>query len=216
MSVISPDGAVSQLQWRYATKIFDSSRTIPAGTWDALEESLVLAPSSFGLQPWKFIVITDQSLREELLPHSWNQKQVVDCSHFVVFAAPTSTGPPEVDAFLQRTADVRGVSLESLDGYRGMMLGFLDKLDEKARIEWAVRQSYIALGQFMTTAAFLGIDTCPMEGFVPAEYDRVLGLPNEALTTAVCCAAGYRDDGDNYASLPKVRYQRDRVIDSRG
>ncbi|NNC89204.1 MAG: NAD(P)H-dependent oxidoreductase [Akkermansiaceae bacterium] len=212
MPNVTPAGAVASLRWRYATKAFDATRTIPPETWDALEQSLVLAPSSFGLQPWKFIVITDPALKEELLPHSWNQRQVVDCSHYVVFAAPTEIGPGEVDAFLRRTADVRDAPLESLDGYRKVVLGFLDGLDAAARIDWSIRQIYIALGQLMTTAAFLEIDACPLEGFVPEAYDRILDLPGAKHTAAVCCALGFRHPSDKHAALPKVRFPRSEVV----
>ena len=96
MPTISPDELIQQLQWRYATKAFDPAATIEEDTWSAIEESLVLTPSSFGLQPWKFIVITDPAMKSLLLPHSWNQHQVVDCSHYVVLAAPTDVGPAKV------------------------------------------------------------------------------------------------------------------------
>jgi nitroreductase len=215
MSPLTPSTLVDLLNWRYAVKVFDATRTIPGETWHALEQALILAPSSFGIQPWKFIVITDPDLRESLVAHSWGQRQVVDCSHFVVFAAPTNLGPADVDRFADRTAEVRNSPPETLEGFRKMVKGFLETFDERARLEWASRQIYLALGQLMTSAAVLGIDTCPMEGFSAADYDRVLGLADDNLTAAVCCGLGYRGEGDKYASQPKVRYPREEVIDAR-
>jgi nitroreductase len=205
---------LANLQWRYATKIFDPAKTIPAGVWKALEEILVLTPSSYGLQPWRFLVITDPGLKTRLKPHSWNQSQVTDCSHYVVFASIKKISETHIDALLARTAEVRGATLDSLKGYRGMMVGdLIQGARGQVAGEWAARQAYIALGNFMTAAALLQVDTCPMEGFVPAEYDKILGLAERGLTAAVCCAAGYRSENDKYARLPKVRFKTTDVTE---
>ncbi|MBL8756932.1 MAG: NAD(P)H-dependent oxidoreductase [Phycisphaerae bacterium] len=201
------------LSWRYATKKFDPSRAIPDGTWTALERALVLAPSSFGLQPWRFVVVTDKSTREALLPHSWNQTQVVDASHLVVFAARTTVNADDVKRHLDRIAEVRGVPRASLDAYGSMMLGFVEKPAPGFDLGgWAARQVYIALGQFMASAALLGVDTCPMEGIDAAAYDRVLGLPAQGYRTWCVCPAGYRAPDDPYAAQPKVRYPHEMVL----
>jgi nitroreductase len=213
MATVSENDLLTQLRWRYATKEFDPSATIPADTWDTIEQSLVLTPSSFGLQPWKFLVLTNPGKKSELLEHSWNQRQVVDCSHFVVFAAPTKVGHQEIQSWIDCIATTRNVSPESLAGYQQVMEGFLDNLDDAAQLAWAHRQIYIALGQLMTTAALLGVDTCPMEGFAPPEYDRLLGLSERNLTASVACALGYRSSEDHYADLPKARFERQAVIE---
>jgi nitroreductase len=131
-----------------------------------------------------------------------------------VLAAPTDVGEATVDAWIECLAFYRKVSPESLAGYRSVLEGFLDTLDAEARLAWAQRQVYIALGQLMTTAAVLGIDACPMEGFSPAEYDKVLDLPGRNLTATVACALGYRADDDKHAAAPKARYPRDEVIET--
>ena len=211
---ISDDTLLSALHWRYATKVFDSQKTIPAEIWKALEETLILTPSSYGLQPWKFIVITDKELRAKLLPHSWNQKQVVDCSHFVIFAAELNVGEAFIDKNIRRIAEVRGSTVESLQGYRNMMVDSLVKGPRSKIInEWAARQCYIALGNFMTAAAVLKIDTCPMEGFESAEFDKILDLKSKNLTSVVCCPAGYRSENDKYAAQPKVRFNAEEVVE---
>ena len=204
---------LNALNWRYATKAFDSGRKIPVEVWQTLERALVLSPSSYGLQPYRFLVIDNPARRAELLPHSWNQKQVVDCSHYVVFTARTRMTDADVDKLIARTTDIRKIPAESLNFYRDMMLGDLVK-GPRSQIahEWATRQAYIALGNLMTCAAVLGVDACPMEGFVPAEYDRVLGLGNSGYASVVCCALGYRAASDKYAALPKVRFEINDLV----
>jgi nitroreductase len=204
---------LESLRWRYATKSFDPARKIPADLWAVLEEALVLAPSSFGLQPYRFLVVKDSGVRERLLPHAWGQRQVVEASHFVVFAARTEITEAEIDAFLSHAASVRGIPVESLAGYRGMMTGTLLSEGFKALApHWATRQAYIALGSLLTCAALLGVDACPMEGFVPAEFDKVLGLTGQGIASAAACALGYRSSADKAASAPKVRFPTSQLV----
>ena len=201
------------LQWRYATKIFDATKKIPADVWSALEKSLVLTPTSYGLQPYHFLVVQDAAKRATLLPNSWGQKQVVDCSHFVVFTARTEMKEADVDCFVKRSAEVRGVPAESLAAYRGMMLGdVVNGPRGKIAHEWAARQCYIALGNLMTAAAVLGVDACPMEGINPPEYDKILGLAGTGYKTVVALALGYRAASDKYASLAKIRYETSELV----
>jgi nitroreductase len=203
---IATSQLLDALHWRYATKVFDPNRKIPADIWATLEESLVLSASSFGLQPYRFLVINDKATREKLMPHAWGQRQVIDASHFVVFAARTSVTEAEIDAFIQRIARVRRVPAESLAGYRGMMTGpLLSEGFKPIAPHWTARQAYLALGNLLTSAALLGVDACPMEGFVPAEFDQALGLSAQGLASVACCALGYRSSEDKYAALPKVR-----------
>jgi nitroreductase len=216
MSAITPTHLLDQLNWRYATKKFDPSQSIGADIWQALEQSLVLTPSSYGLQPWKFLVITDAQLKEQLKPLSWNQSQVTDCSHFVVFTIKKNLAPADVDHFVETIASVRGVAVESLTGYRNMMVNDVVYGTRSLTVnEWATRQVYIALGNFMTCAALLGVDTCPMEGIEPNNYDRLLKLPEQGFATVVACAAGYRAVDDKYADLAKVRYPQAEVVEVR-
>lgn len=209
MSCATPSALLEFVNFRYAAKQFDSSKKIDPSVWSALEQSLILTPSSFGLQPWKFLVITDQELREKLVEHSWGQRQVADCSHLVVMAVQKTVDLAYIDRFVGRLAAVRGVSVDSLAGYRGMMAGALGMMTP----EWSARQVYIALGQFMLAAATLGVDTCPMEGFLPAKYDEILGLESRGLAATVICPAGYRSVDDRYAALPKVRWAPGDVIE---
>lgn len=213
MNPITTDQLLAAQAWRYATKQFDASKTIPAPVWQALEESLVLSPSSYGLQPWQFVVVTDPDLRAKLRPHSWNQTQITDASHLVVFAIPDKVDVPYMEKYLARIAEIRGVTLESLGFYRNMMMADIIAGPRQAWVdEWAARQVYIALGNFMTSAALVGIDTCPLEGIDPREYDALLDLPAKGFNTIVACAAGYRSADDKYATLPKVRFEKSELI----
>lgn len=213
MKTLSPSDLVALLNWRYATRRFEPSRKIPADVWGALEQALVLAPSSLGLQPWKFYVITDQAMKEKLMPAAWNQVQVGECSHFVVFTVRKDLGPDHVDKQVARMAEVRGLTVESLAKFRDMAVGNLAQARTEGRLDtWQTHQVYIALGQFMTAAAVLGIDTCPMEGFEPPKFDALLGLNEKGFTSVVACAAGYRQPDERYAQMKKVRFKPEDVI----
>jgi nitroreductase len=213
MNPIKGEQLLAQLNWRYATKEFDPMRKISPEDWSVLENALILSPSSYGLQPWKFIVITDQKIREELFPATWNQRQVLDCSHYVVFAVNTKMTEQHIDSHISRTVEIRGGTVEGLQRYRDVMLGDVVTGARGAQAqEWAARQAYLALGNLMTSAALMGIDTCPMEGFEPEEYDKILDLGAKGLASVVCCAAGYRSPTDKYAGQKKVRFDRADVI----
>jgi nitroreductase len=217
MKPLSNEALLTQLRWRYAVKKFDPARKIPADDWRALEEVLVLTPSSWGLQPWKFFVVSDQALKDQLVPISWNQRQLADCSHVVVFAIKKDLATTDIDRYLERMAEVRGGPVEQLAGFRKVLVGSLAPPPPDFDLnEWATRQVYIALGNFMTSAAVLGIDTCPMEGIEPAKYDELLGLGERGYATAVVCVAGYRAADDKYASMPKVRFKHEDVVEHLG
>ncbi len=213
-ATFTPEQVLEQLNWRYATKKFDPSKKIPEAVWKVLEQSLVLAPSSFGLQPWKFIVVRNPQIREQLLEHSWGQKQVVEASHLVVFAIKKDLNESDVDRYVQRMSEVQQVPVENLQKFANVVKGFMKQPPYPLDInDWSTRQTYIALGQYMTCAAMLGIDTCPMEGFVPDKYDEVLGLPAQGYKAVVVCPTGYRAADDKYATNPKVRYPTEYVVD---
>jgi|HubBroStandDraft_1064217.scaffolds.fasta_scaffold323158_2 nitroreductase len=210
---VQPRTVIEALHWRYATKKFDASRKIPDATWAALEEALVLAPSSYGLQPWKFIVVRDPATRERLSAASWGQRQPVDCSHFVVFAGRKNYDARDLERYIARIAEVRGATKESLKGYADVIAGGTEKARQGGYLDmWLSRQVYIALGQFMASAALLGVDTCPMEGIEPPKYDEILGLTAMGYTALCAGAAGYRAADDRYAASPKVRFKAEEVI----
>ncbi|HEV2695256.1 MAG TPA: NAD(P)H-dependent oxidoreductase [Verrucomicrobiae bacterium] len=213
MSAINSQQLLAQLNWRYATKQFDAQRKISAHDWSTLEEALLLTPSSGGLQPWHFIVVTDPAVRAKLKPASYGQAQITDASHLVVFTAKTNFGEADVDAHLKNVATIQGVDIEKLAPLRNMLVGGIVKsMDETTRHAWARNQTYIALGNLLTSAAALGIDACPMEGFDRAHYDEILGLKAKGLATAVIATLGYRSAADKYAGAPKVRFPKTQIF----
>jgi len=211
---IDGERLVRRLRWRYSVKKFDPARKIPPADWQALEDALVLTPSSYGLQPWKFVVVTDPAMKDQLLPLSWNQAQIVDCSHVVVFCIRRPLGTEHIDAHVKRMAEVRGVGVEALAKFRNVVVTDLVEGARAWTINlWAANQVYIALGNFMTSAALLGVDTCPMEGFDPVKYDATLGLGKRGLASTVVCTAGYRAPECKYQHFKKVRFQNDQVVE---
>ena len=213
MEPLSPKQVLEALNWRYATKIFDPAKKIPADQWAALEASLVLTPSSFGLQPWEFVVVTNQELREQLVEHSWNQRQVADASHLLVIALRTDINEAWIDRFIARLEEIRE-PVGTSGGYRDMMAGFIASLDAEARKQWAKQQTYIALGQFMTATAMLGIDACPMEGFATEKYDAFRAEAQHKFGDIESAAAHYAGEGlalrgderssDHYANMARI------------
>jgi nitroreductase len=210
---LTADQILQVLNWRYATKKFDPDQKIPDDAWHALEQSLRLAPSSFGLQPWKFFVVQNLELRQKIQEAAWGQSQVVDASHLVVFAIKTGVNTADVDTYVERVSTVRQMPREKLEGLESMVKGYLQDppfpLDVDA---WSTRQVYIALAFFLYSAALMGIDACPMEGFVPDQVNAILGLPEQGYSAVVLCTAGYRAEDDKYAELAKVRYETENVV----
>jgi nitroreductase len=215
MATLLPQDLLRRLQWRYAVKAFDPNHKIPNACWDSLETALQLTPSSYGMQPWKFIVVEDQGLKEQLRAASWNQKQVTDCSHFIVFTHHPDVQESDVDRFLSAMAKARKIPIENLAGYKKVIQNDLNGPRKAMIAEWTARQCYIALGNFMTSAALVGVDTCPMEGLDPAKYDEILGLKDTRFRTVVACAAGYRAADDRFAAEAKIRYPKSEIIERR-
>lgn len=212
---VSNETILKRLNWRYAVKKFDATKKISGEDWETLEQSLILAPSSYGLQPYKFIVVTDENLKKELTPAAYGQPQIADCSHLVVIAYKKVLTDADVEHFVERIVEVREQPREQLAEYEETMKGAAKKNVADGTIEtWNSRQAYITLGFLMETAALLGIDACPMEGFHPAEFDRILGLSD--YSAVVLCPLGYRDAANDYmANQTKVRFPKEELIDRR-
>lgn len=216
MSKIDNEILFQQMNWRYACKKFDSTKKIREADWNILAESLRLSASSYGLQPWKFLVIQDPEVRKQLLPLSWGQTPVTESSHYVVFTYKEKMDEAHIDKFIQQTAKTRGIEASSLEGFKNMMIGDLVKGPRSQIINWwAQRQCYIAMGTLLTTAALMEIDTLPMEGLDPAAYDKVLNLEGTGWKTVAAVACGYRSSDDKYQSLKKVRFDLNDVIEYR-
>ena len=213
MSAIKTEQLLEQLNWRYATKQFDPQKKISAADWATLETALQLTASSGGLQPWKFIIVTDPAVRARLQAASYGQAQIVSASHLVVFASKNNFSEAEVDAHLKNVSQIQGAPIEALAPYRAMLVGGIVKsMDEAARNAWARNQAYIALGNLLASAALLGIDACPMEGFDRAQYDEILGLKAKGFASAVIATVGYRLATDKNATAPKVRFPKEQTF----
>ena len=199
------------LNWRYAVKGFDPEKKVSGKDWEALEKAAILAPSSYGLQPFRLVVITDPDMKERLRPACNNQPQITECSHLVVFAARKQFREEHVDEFIELISDVRGTPREKLQGLATAVEGTRRKYeDEGVSKFWSQRQAYISLGFLLETAALMGIDACPMEGFDPAKVDEILGL--EDYTATALCAVGYRTGDDWLAPLKKVRFPAEKMV----
>jgi nitroreductase len=211
---VSNETLLRQLEWRYAVKKFDPTRKISRADWATLERALVLSPSSFGLQPWKFFVIESPEVRAKLPAISWGQTQPVEASHFVVLAHRKDLSSDDIERYIDRIAQVREVSRDSLDGFRTVLLNTQKSSTEQGTINtWTSRQVYITLGNLLTSAAALGIDACPMEGFEADKYDELLGLGARGYKALCAVALGFRAEDDKYAELPKVRFAHEDVIE---
>jgi nitroreductase len=213
MEKIKNDEIIQHLNWRYATKKFDTTKKISANDWMTLEEALRLSPSSSGLQPWKFMVVLSPEVRKKLTPASYNQQQVEQCSHLVVVTHLRKLTEEYVDKYFNFVYHERGMPKDALKGFRDNLVNTMVKGPAAANnFEWTSRQAYIAMGVFMTTAAMLNIDVCPMEGIEPAKYDDILGLTNSPYAAVSIMAAGYRAADDQMQKAKKVRFDKSDII----
>ncbi len=214
MSILTkPNAVVESLNWRYATKKFDPEQKISPEIWNQIEAALVLTPSSFGLQPWKFVVVTDQSIKEQLPTISFSQRQPADCSHLVVICRLNQMSDEYVHQYVDYMAQTRNLPLEAVAEIRQRMLGFVQSRTPDQLCAWMEKQCYIALGNLLTTASMLGVDNCPMEGLNADEYDKILALDKLGCHAIALCALGFRATDDRYSTLAKVRFPAaDKVI----
>lgn len=203
-----------QMNWRYACKKFDPTKKIREEDWNILAETLRLTPSSFGLQPWKFIIVQDPELRKKLLPLAWGQTPVTEASHFVVITYKEKMDAAHIEKFVEQTAKTRpDTEITKLDKFRSSAISSLVTGPRSATIgDWAQRQTFIAMGSFLTTAALMEIDTLPMEGLDPAGFDKVLNLENSGFKTIAAIACGYRSPEDKNQHAKKIRFDISEVV----
>lgn len=191
--------------WRYATKKFDATKKVSPEDLETLLEATRLSASSYGLQPYHIYVITDPDIREQLKPASWGQSQITDSSHLIVFANATDFDENLVDEYLTNVSNTRKIPAEGLKGYGDFMKSKLIDLPQDTKATWTAKQVYLAFGNAMQAAAELKIDTCPMEGFEPETYNKILGLNDKNQNASVVLAIGYRSEEDETQHYAKVR-----------
>lgn len=203
---------IKDANWRYATKKFDASKKITAEDLKILKEAIRLSASSYGLQPYKVLIIENPEIRAKLQPVAWGQSQVVDASQLIVFANITNFGDTEIDAFIKNFTEIRGITVESVQGYADFMKSKISTLPEEQRNIWTSKQTYIALTNLMNAAAELNIDVTPMEGFEAEEFNQILGLDKLCLNAAVIATIGYRHKEDATQNYAKVRKSNEQLF----
>ena len=196
---------LDKLNWRYATKEFDTSKVISDIKVDKLLKAANLTATSFGLQPAKVVLVENKELRENLVQYSWGQRQVADSSHLLVITISSDIGDKDVDAYVDRISEQRGVKKQTIEGMSKMVKGFLANMGPAEKKEWMANQAHIILGNLLTVCAVEDIDACPIAGFQPDKYDEILGLENDGQKSILVLPVGYRLNSDKYASLVKVR-----------
>ena len=197
------------MNWRYAVDRFDTDKKVSTQDLQTIAEAFRLVPSSYGLQPLKLLIIENHDLREKLLHVSYNQRQVVDCSHLLVICAFNEITEEIIDEMIRLTADTH----KALDRYAAFLKRTILAMDPEEMKQWNARQAYIALGHILHTCAQLRVDSTPMEGFKKEAYDELLGLTSRNLHSVVTCPIGYRSTTDEQQHLPKVRKATSEVIE---
>ena len=200
------------LQWRYATKKFDATKKLTQEQLDELLASARLTASSYGLQPYKFVVITNPAIREKIKEHAWGQTQVTDASHLIAICSYKSIDVSYVDHFIDSISAERGIPVEGMKTYRDMMAGTIQTRTPEQLAQWMKCQSYIALGFLLSAAAQMEIDSCPMEGFDPTQVDIDLDLASQNLTCATLLPVGFRAADDETAKYKKVRFPNEELF----
>lgn len=201
------------LQWRYATKKMDPSKSVPQDKVERILEAVRLTASSSGLHPYEVFVVTNPALREQIKPHAWNQSQVTDASHLLVFAAWDNYTAERINARFDLVNTVRGFKNEGWEAYRQQILATYPQRDAETNYQHAARQAYIGVGTALIAAAQEKVDSTPMEGFDPAKVDAILGLREKGLRSVVMLPLGYRaGEGDWLVDLKKVRPARAQFI----
>ncbi|MCO5261147.1 MAG: NAD(P)H-dependent oxidoreductase [Crocinitomicaceae bacterium] len=204
---------IDNLHWRYATKRYDSSKKVPQDAISIIKEALRLTPTSYGLQPLKFLIIENNAIRNELLSFSYNQKAIVDASHLIVIASLTDIPTQEIDDYIENTALTRDIPIQQLSNYSNFLKQTINNLSPIEKKMWAQKQAYIALGVLIDICAQLKLDATPMEGFDSDGYDYVLNLTEKKLTSTLVIPIGYRHSEDSAQYWKKVRKSSEELFE---
>ena len=205
---------IENQNWRYATKKFNSEKKISNSDLEILKEAIQLSTSSYGLQPYKVIIVENEEIRKQLQPASWGQSQITDASHLFVFASITNVDSSYINNFVENMAKTRNIPVESIKAYADFMIGNITTLSPEKQFIWSQKQAYLALGNLLNAAAELKIDVTPMEGFIPEQYNEILGLTEKGLSATLVATIGYRDDEDATQHYVKVRKPISELFES--
>ncbi len=203
---------LNNLQWRYATKQFDPTKKIPDAALKSILEAVQLSASSFGLQLYKVISVEDKEVRKRLRAASWDQSQITDASHLIVFCNYSEVSDKHIDEYFELKSEYHGIQQSDLKGYSDFIKANVSSKSLEERNIWTAKQTYLALGNLLNACAELKIDSCPMEGFDSFAYNDVLGIKEEGLNAAVIATIGYRSNEDTSQNLPKIRKPLNRLF----
>jgi len=203
---------LENLNWRYATKKFDATKKISASDLNTLKEAVRLSASSYGLQPYKVIIVENPEIREKLKAAAYGQTQITDASQLFIFANDLNLGAVSVDNYISNISETRGVPVEALGGFSDMMKGTIANLSDENKNIWTAKQAYIALGTLLSAASELKIDATPMEGFNAAQFNEILGFDKLGLNATVIATVGYRHDEDDAQHYKKVRKSHEELF----
>ena len=198
--------------WRYATKKFDSTKKISTEDLNTLKEAIRLSSSSYGLQLYKVLIIENPELRAKIQGAAWGQTQIVDASHLIIFANQTNVTEADIDGYLKNVAETRNIPETALSGYGDFMKGGILSRSDDDKANWTSKQTYLALGNLLNAAAELKIDVTPMEGFVPAQVNEILGLNELGLNASLIATVGYRHEEDATQHQKKVRKSKEELF----
>ncbi|PCI33006.1 MAG: NAD(P)H-dependent oxidoreductase [Flavobacteriaceae bacterium] len=202
---------IKSLEWRYATKKFDASKKLSTQQIETLKEAFNLTATSYGLQPIRLVVVSNQAMKESLVPHSFGQHQVADASHLLVICIQEQITTKDINANFDQQLAERNVEEKDIEGFRNFLLDSFDKMTLDKHQEIGKLNAYIALGNLLTVCAIEKIDACPMEGFIPAKYDEILGLKKYQLKSVLALPVGYRDANDFMQKMAKMRKTLDQI-----
>jgi len=205
---------IENQNWRYATKKFNSEKKISEADFEILKDAIQLSSSSYGLQPYKVLIVENEEIRKQLQPASWGQSQIVDASHLLVFANITNVDEEYINNFAQNVATTRNIPFENVKGYADFMIGKITTLTPGEQAIWTAKQTYLALGNLLNAAAELKIDVTPMEGFDPKQYDEILGLTEKGLHASLVATVGYRHHEDDTQHYIKVRKPKSELFET--
>lgn len=198
-------GIINKLQWRYATKAFETNKIVPIEKLEIIKHAFNLTATSYGLQPIKLIVLRDKEIQEQLLPYTMNQQQIVQASHVLIFCIQTNIDKEFVSNYFDRVHKIRNTSKDILKPFEAFLIDDFESKSQQDIENWAINQAYLALGNLMTVCAMEDIDSCPMEGFMPEKYDELLSLKKEGLKSVLLLPIGYRAENDMFSDFKKVR-----------
>jgi nitroreductase len=203
---------IDNLNWRYATKKFESTKSLSEETVEGLLQSIQLSASSYGLQPYEVFVVSDKETKEQLRVAGWNQAQFTDASHIFIFAGLKHLDENYIESYLKNISKIRDIHVQDLGVLKDMLIKNIVKQPKEEQKQWAQKQAYLALGNLLSAAANLKVDTCPMEGFDAKKIDKVLGIDGTNLSTAVVAATGYRSEEDAMQHAKKVRKEKQELF----